>query len=73
MPLTKLFNVLWTPAKDYVVKECEDAGLFVVYALAQGYNAGTPAKALKLAKAAAKWVVEHGTPTPEKVKETLGL
>jgi hypothetical protein len=73
MPMSDLFEGLLKPAQKYVLKQCEEAGMFVLYAVTQGYDAGSPAKALKLAKAAAKWVLSHGTPTPEQVKAALGL
>ena len=73
MPLSDLFGSLLKPAGKYVLGECQDAGLFVLYAMSLGYDASSDAKALRLVKAAAKWVLEHGTPTREKVKAELGL
>jgi hypothetical protein len=73
MSLSDLLDGLRKPAQEYMLRQCEDAGLFVLHAVTQGYDAGSTKKALKLAKAAAKWVIEHGTPTPEDVKAALGL
>jgi endo-1,4-beta-D-glucanase Y len=79
MPMSDLFEGLLKPAQKYMLKQCEDAALFMAYATTALFEAGDlwkltkPQFAAKLAKSAAKWVLEHGTPTPEKVKETLGL
>jgi len=64
---------LLKPLGKYAEKQAKDAALFVAFAVLQGYPVKSTTAARKLASAAAKWIVQHGTPTPEKVRKALGL
>lgn len=59
--------------EKYAQGEIGDATLFGAYAVAAGYEIGNAAARHELRKLAAKWVLEHGTPTPGRVKGALGL
>ena len=67
------YGDLLKPVARYAEKQAKDAALFVAFAVLQGYKVGSATAARKLASAAAKWIVQHGTPTPEKVRKALGL
>ena len=65
MNIWQLFN--W---KKYLLKQLMDAVLFALYAL--DVRPALAEQPLELARLAGEWVIQHGTPTRERVVAELG-